>query len=150
MSMDLDHTRAQLQRMAEILDRLSPDDGPAEAYREALTAARAHASGEEMGREEEERRSLGVQLAILKAALKSERQQVAELRSEIEELQAALVARRNWAEALRADRDRWAERARLLALPLFQDRGDGIGDEGEQDHAAEARGQARAHLKSVA
>lgn len=149
MSMDLDHTRAQLQRMAEILGRLAPDDGPAESYREALHAARSGDGLDELGRDEQERRSLGVQLAIVKAALKSERQQVAELRAQVEEMQAALVANRNWAEALRGDRDRWAERARLLALPLFQEHAEA--DEGAEHAAdtAEPRGAPR-HLKSVA
>ena len=149
--MDLDHTRAQLQRMAEILGRLAPDEGPAESYREALQAARSSEGADEMGRDEQERRSLGVQLAIVKAALKSERQQTAELRAQIEEMQATLVAHRNWAEALHQDRDRWAERARLLALPLFQEQAAEDGPEtGLASEEPELRGPTRPHLKSVA
>ena len=63
-----------------------------------------------------------IELSIVRAALKSERQQLVEMRAQIEELQATLMSERRKVETLRAERDRWAERAELLALPLFQER----------------------------
>ena len=69
-------------------------------------------------------RRLEAELAVAKAALRSERDQFTQLRAEVDEFKVLKMlweAEKDRAEQLRADRDRWAERAKTLALPLFQD-----------------------------
>ncbi|WP_187276096.1 hypothetical protein [Methylobacterium sp. WL116] len=61
---------------------------------------------------------------MLKTALARERQRTSELRTEIDALEVALALHQDQMEALRADRDRWAERARLLAAAMVQEAGD--------------------------
>jgi len=63
-------------------------------------------------------------VAVLKAALTSERQRTTELRSEIDELQVALAASQDRLDAIREERNLWAERARLLATALSQEASD--------------------------
>jgi hypothetical protein len=63
-------------------------------------------------------------LSVLKTALARERQRTSELRTEIDALEVALALHQDQMEALRADRDRWAERARLLAAAMVQEAGD--------------------------
>ena len=60
-------------------------------------------------------------LAILKAALADERGRTSALRSEIDELRIALDAAEGRLDGLRAERDLWTERARLLAVALCDD-----------------------------
>ncbi len=60
-------------------------------------------------------------LAILKAALADERGRTSALRSEIDELRIALDAAEGRLDDLRAERDLWTERARLLAVALCDD-----------------------------
>jgi hypothetical protein len=60
-------------------------------------------------------------VAVLKAALISERQRTTELRSEIDELQVALAVSQDRLDTMREERNRWAERARLLAGSMFDD-----------------------------
>lgn len=59
-----------------------------------------------------------VALAILKAALADERGRTSELRGTVDDLQLALAECRADLDALRAQRDRWVQRARLLAAVL--------------------------------
>lgn len=61
---------------------------------------------------------------VLKAALTSERQLTTELRGEIDELQVALAASQDQLDAMRQERNLWAERARLLATALSEEAGD--------------------------
>lgn len=63
-------------------------------------------------------------VAVLKAALTSERQRTTELRGEIDNLQVALAASQDQLEAMREERNLWAERARLLAMALSQEASD--------------------------
>ena len=65
---------------------------------------------------------------MLKAALTSERQRTTELRGEIDELQVALAASQDQLDAMREERNLWAERARLLATALAQEASDLHGD----------------------
>lgn len=60
-------------------------------------------------------------LSVLKAALISERQRTSELRTEIDVLQIALVSSEVGLNAMRAERDLWAGRARLLAQAMAQE-----------------------------
>lgn len=60
-------------------------------------------------------------VAILKAALTSERQRTTELRGEIDNLQVALAASQDQLDAMQEERNLWAERARLLAMALSQE-----------------------------
>ena len=62
-------------------------------------------------------------LCVLKAALASERQRTSELRSEIDALQIALASREDQHDAMREERNLWAERARLLAMAMSQEAG---------------------------
>lgn len=67
---------------------------------------------------------LEAELAVAKAALRSERDQFTQLRAEVDEFKVLKLlweAEKARAEQLRVDRDLWAERAKTLALPLFQD-----------------------------
>ena len=57
-------------------------------------------------------------IALLKAALASERQRTTDLRNEIDEFQIALASREDSILAMTRERDAWAERARLLALAI--------------------------------
>ncbi|MGU3406922.1 BLUF domain-containing protein [Methylobacterium brachiatum] len=63
-------------------------------------------------------------LAVLKLALAAERQRTSDLRTEIDGLQVSLAVSRDQRDALRVERDRWAERARLLAAAMAQEAGD--------------------------
>lgn len=63
-------------------------------------------------------------VAVLKAALTSERQRTTELRIEIDELQVALAASQGQLDAMRIERNLWAERARLLTTALSQEASD--------------------------
>lgn len=60
-------------------------------------------------------------LRVLKAALAGERQRTSELRTEIDTLQVSLALSEDQVAVLREERDRWAERARLLALAISQE-----------------------------
>ena len=60
-------------------------------------------------------------LTVLKASLASERQRTTALCGEIDALQVALAMERDRHDALRSERDLWAERARLLATALCDD-----------------------------
>ncbi len=60
-------------------------------------------------------------LAILKAALADERGRTSALRAEIDGLRIALDEAEGGLDGLRAERDLWAERARLLAVALCDD-----------------------------
>ena len=63
-------------------------------------------------------------LQVLKRALADERQRTGELRTEIDALQIALASSEDQLDALREERDLWAERARLLATAMSQEAGD--------------------------
>ncbi|MCJ2139100.1 BLUF domain-containing protein [Methylobacterium sp. E-066] len=63
-------------------------------------------------------------LYVLKAALASERQRTSDLRTEIDTLQVALASSEDQLAAMRAERDRWAGRAQLLATAMAQEAGD--------------------------
>ena len=60
-------------------------------------------------------------LAILKAALADERTRTSALRTEVDELRILLAESRSALDGLRAERDLWTERARLLAVALCDD-----------------------------
>ncbi|MCJ2102431.1 BLUF domain-containing protein [Methylobacterium sp. E-046] len=60
-------------------------------------------------------------ICVLKAALVSERERTSELRTEIDALQIALASSEVGLEAMRAERDLWAKRARLLADAMAQE-----------------------------
>ena len=62
-------------------------------------------------------------LYVLKAALASERQRTSDLRTEIDTLQVALASSEDQLAAMRAERDRWAGRAQLLATAMAQEAG---------------------------
>lgn len=74
-------------------------------------------------------------LSVLKTALASERQRTSELRTEIDGLQVALALHQDQVEALQAERDRWAERARLLAAAMVQEAGDSQKSSNSLGHA---------------
>ena len=60
-------------------------------------------------------------ICILKAALVSERERTSELRAEIDALQIALATSEVGLDAMRAERDLWAGRARILAQAMAQE-----------------------------
>ena len=60
-------------------------------------------------------------LRVLKANLAGERLRTSELRTEIDTLQVSLALSEDQVGVLREERDRWAERARLLALAISQE-----------------------------
>ncbi|WP_018261940.1 BLUF domain-containing protein [Methylobacterium sp. WSM2598] len=60
-------------------------------------------------------------LAVLREALAEERARTTSLRGDLDDLRVALALVRDEVKALRRDRDRWAERARLLAAALHQE-----------------------------
>jgi hypothetical protein len=57
----------------------------------------------------------------LRNALAEERQRTTDLRTQIDDLTIALAEAMSQAAALRADRDRWAERTRSLATLIADD-----------------------------
>lgn len=63
----------------------------------------------------------GVALAVLRAALVSERQLTTELRNELDEARIALALSQEQADAVQQERDLWARRAQLLATALGQE-----------------------------
>ncbi|MBE7198978.1 MAG: BLUF domain-containing protein [Parafilimonas terrae] len=89
---------------------------PAEPPREAAAPMGRPAAGSSRS----ERHTV-VALAILKAALADERSRTSKLRAEVDELRVALSASRAELASLRAERDLWAERARLMAAALRDD-----------------------------
>ena len=117
--------------LADLLDRwreTKRDIGADIASRAAAPMAQkpveAHQEAEPDEADDDRLADLQARLAITEAALKSERQHLGELRVELEaleQLKASLQDERDRAEDLRADRDRWAERAEALAYALFQE-----------------------------
>ncbi|MCJ2124466.1 BLUF domain-containing protein [Methylobacterium sp. J-077] len=69
------------------------------------------------------KRATDAALCVLKAALVSERQRTSDLRTEIDTLQVALASSEDQLAAMRAERDRWAGRAQLLATAMAQEAG---------------------------
>ena len=67
--------------------------------------------------------------AVLRAALAVERQRTTELRDEIDDLRVMLAQGQGQLDAMRAERDLWAERARLLAQAWCRE-ADGTGGSG--------------------
>jgi blue light- and temperature-responsive anti-repressor len=65
--------------------------------------------------------------AVLKAALAVERQRTTELRDEIDDLRVMLAQGQGQLDAMRAERDLWAERARLLAKALCREADEAAG-----------------------
>ena len=63
-------------------------------------------------------------IAVLKMALASERERTTDLRSAMDDLQVALAVSQDQLDALRQERDLWAERARVLATALAQEASD--------------------------
>ena len=98
----------------------------------AVVGSRARPRGEATG-------SVGgatdAALSVLKTALASERQRTSELRTEIDGLQVALALHQDQVKALQAERDRWAERARLLAAAMVQEAGDSLKSSNSLGHA---------------
>lgn len=87
-----------------------------------IVALRRRAS-EEAGHQLSEDARVNVELAVLKAALRSERQQAAELRAELDELaimKRLLAEQTARIEELEAERALWLARAERL-VPLFRE-----------------------------
>ena len=101
--------------------RTQPEPDAVVASPSAIVGSRVRPRGEATG-------SVGgatdAALSVLKAALAGERQRTSELRTEIDALQVALALHQGKVEALQVERDRWAERARLLAAAMVQEAGD--------------------------
>jgi uncharacterized protein YlxW (UPF0749 family) len=98
---DLDELRARAMRLLKSVGPVEP---------------------EEVHGDPDEDDHLRLELVVVKAALRSERENAIELQARIEELTALLEAEQRRSTAFKADRDRWAARAETLALPLFQER----------------------------
>ncbi|WP_132255952.1 BLUF domain-containing protein [Methylobacterium segetis] len=89
-------------------------------------------------------------LIILKAALASERERTSALRNELDDAQVDLATARDQLAVLREERDRWVERARLLAAALCEEavaigaaRGDEAGAVSQPGQAPGKAGSAR-------
>ncbi|MDR7035990.1 hypothetical protein J2X36_000726 [Methylobacterium sp. BE186] len=89
-------------------------------------------------------------LIILKAALASERERTSALRNELDDVQVDLATARDQLAVLREERDRWIERARLLAAALCEEaaaigaaRGDEAGAVSQPRQAPGKAGSAR-------
>lgn len=98
-----------------------PPEHPAPAHaaapaREAAAPMAAPAAGSSHSE-----RNTAAAVAILKAALADERSRTSKLRVEVDDLQIAWSASRAELASLRAERDLWAERARLMAAALRDD-----------------------------
>lgn len=112
--------RASFEQVAEELRALMRgDEQVMRCQADALAAARSEEPDPE--EPDAEAGQALIELAILKAALKAERERSAELSVELDEMQAGLAASEQRTEELRRERDRWRERAKLLALPVFQE-----------------------------
>jgi blue light- and temperature-responsive anti-repressor len=96
------HHRAQPERsVSRASDEPAPAQGKAEAPQPRSAAETA--------------------FAVLKAALAIERQRTTELRNEIDDLRVTLAQGQGQLDTMRAERDLWAERARLLAKALCRE-----------------------------
>lgn len=133
--------RAQMQRLAQTFAPVADGAG----YAEALRSARG---GQPVGASSEGGALLALELSIVKKALRAERHRLAEMAARVEEMQAALVVADERCETLRRGRDLWAERARLLSLPVFQ--GLAAHAAGEEPDAPRAADQAGSAIRSAA
>ncbi|AWN40447.1 BLUF domain-containing protein [Methylobacterium durans] len=120
VAVDIDQVRAELEELRPnraLLEKL-----PAIAIRKdiPLVASKSVATGVR-GTKRAPRGSSEVALAVLKAALASERQCTTELRNEIDELRVALAASHDCLDGIREERGLWVKRARLLAAALCQE-----------------------------
>ena len=118
--LDVEQVRAELAQLRPDITavRAAPViDGQQSAPEEISEAVSLH--GEGMSRSSKAASEAAV--AVLKAALTSERQRTTELRGEIDDLQVALAARQDQLDAMREERNLWAERTRLLAMALSQE-----------------------------
>jgi hypothetical protein len=76
-----------------------------------------------------------VALAVMQAALTEERQRTTDLRNQVDELRTALAETISEASSIRADRDRWVQRARALATMIADEANEqasGMGKGGAQ------------------
>ena len=111
---DLD-PRAQMRHLAHSFGVTRGGDAYAAALAEARAGTASPAEDKETGAA-----LLTLELEIVRKALQAERHRVADMAARMEAMQAALVIGEERAAGLRRSRDLWAERARLLALPVFQ------------------------------
>ena len=81
---------------------------------------------------------------MLKTALASERERTTDLRGAMDDLQVALAVSQDQLDALRQERDLWAERARVLATALAQEASD-VPNAASQSNAAGATPAKRFH-----
>ncbi|MER2268797.1 BLUF domain-containing protein [Methylobacterium oxalidis] len=106
-ALDVTRVRAEIGEIWQDLGATEPADAAAPAAPRPREAARRPAKG-----------AAEAALIILKAALASERERTSALRGEVDDLQVALATAEARLARVREERDRWAERARLLAGTL--------------------------------
>ncbi|MCJ2079648.1 BLUF domain-containing protein, partial [Methylobacterium sp. E-016] len=123
MGLDVEQLRTEIAqlRREDAAPRIPPAPDAVLAGPIAFVGPRARPRGEATGSAGS---AADAALSVLKTALASERQRTSELRTEIDALQVALVLHQDQMEALQTERDRWAERARLLAAAMVQEAGD--------------------------
>ena len=121
-ALDVDRLRAELPQLGSTnQDRERPDPRPsAQASARRSSQTRKAVSGDRTA----------ATLAVLRAALASERQLTTELRNDLDDARIALALSQEQAEALQQERDLWAKRAKLLAAALSQE-ADGVADRPE-------------------
>jgi blue light- and temperature-responsive anti-repressor len=118
--LDVEQVRAEIAQLRPSAPS-APAVPAAQVQRRVPEGTTGAAFPHSMGVEPSSEAAVTAAVAVLKAALISERQQTTELRSEIDELQVALAANQDRLGTMREERNRWAERARLLAKPMFDD-----------------------------
>ena len=108
-ALPVEQIRAELAHLRPAL--VAGDPAPAIAV-EAPAARSVVSAGSSLGEAAE------TAFGVLKAALASERQRTTELRNAMDELQIALASSHDQLQAMRDERNLWAERSRLLAKAL--------------------------------
>ena len=103
---------------------MASDTRVSQLHAEALAAARTpeHAPTDTHASE----RMSEAETVVLREALMDERQRTTELRAQLDEVRVTINVIQQGVAELRLDRDRWVERARLLALAIFQEPGGGL------------------------
>ena len=146
-ALDVEQVRAEITQLRPNASVVSPT---------SVASIQPGKAGENQGRRPEVARNANsssqgateAAICVLKAALVSERERTSELRAEIDALQIALASSKIGLDAMRAERDLWAKRTRLLAHAMAQEadelqglRGD-AGSSRAQPHEARRLGSA--------
>lgn len=128
-ALDVERVRAELPQLgpaAQDGDRPDSRPTPQASTRRAAPAQKAMTGDK-----------TAATLAVLRAALASERQLTTELRNTLDDVRIALALSQEQAETLQQERDLWARRAKLLATALGQEASEVAG---RSEHEVESSG----------